>query len=938
MKDRLFSRSDFGWSAICALISFSVYVWTAAPNVTLGDSGEFLTAAAHFGVPHPTGYPLWTFLAWLFQLLVPIGNIAWQVNLFSGFCGAITVGLTCTLACNSLRWIYGPNSAWPIVAAVSNSLLLAFSVSIWSQATITEVYTMHSLLIALCFGSLYVLIRRPASKLALLAPFFFLTLSFAHHQLTLPLVPLPLLVIILLRRRIFWDLLVAGSLTVLLGYLLFAILSGSHEVLQTAIRFVFCVAAALGILVWVKRGRIRWWLIAFLPFVVGAGMLPYIYLPIAARTNPPMNWGYARDLDGIYYSFNRSQYSGSLSDFSLSSLGKLMGVTASEKIDTVGSAGRTKTGIPRLKEAQTSVQFYWEKMMGSFTPFCVLFYFSTLLLVLRQPLPIRTWIYLLHLGFILAAFVLMLWVGYQVDNASWDLQMPWHAYDYFIFALLSALGAGGCLTWWATRFPRLGWMGYAILLLPVFTFFSNYNECSQRNHWFGWMFGHDMLADLPKGSIMIGGTDPGRFVPTYMIFGESPQPKGSKRDPDFDRRDLYIITQNALGDPHYMNYLRDQYTAERPTPNAFERWLGRDKAYPEARLILPSGEECAELIKQAFAEKAATGKTLEEDNSTLPFSVVLHWIWEKNRDAHDFFIEESFSMTWTYDYATPHGLCYQLHKTKVAKITDEEVRQDFAFWKNYKTKLLSDREFAYDYDAQRSFSKLRVSIANIYRHRKMMKEAEAAYREALELWPANGDALYNLATILWDRGDNDEVIKVLSRALQDDINNISLWRLLNWAEERKKIAGSIRETEDKLSQQPKSGEMLRKLIGLYASVGETNKPKPLIDRALKDFSHDAEMMRFIIGYYSSNNDFTNTLIPARQLTEIDSSNAENFLLLARAYYVNQDKKGFYTNATKAIEIGGLPIRETLEEDPLFAPLQDDPDFKKLVGQRIPATK
>ncbi len=53
-----------------------------------------------------------------------------------------------------------------------------------------------------------------------------------------------------------------------------------------------------------------------------------------------------------------------------------------------------------------------------------------------------------------------------------------------------------------------------------------------------------------------------------MIFGESPQPAALKRDPNFDRRDLYIITQNALGESNYMKYLRDHYTAARPAPRA----------------------------------------------------------------------------------------------------------------------------------------------------------------------------------------------------------------------------------------------------------------------------------------------------------------------------------------------------------------------------------
>ena len=122
------------------------------------------------------------------------------------------------------------------------------------------------------------------------------------------------------------------------------------------------------------------------------------------------------------------------------------------------------------------------------------------------------------------------------------------------------------------------------------------------------MYGHDMLKDLPPDSVMIGGTDPGRFVPTYMIFGESPQPARNKRDRSFDRRDLYIITQNALGETNYMKYLRDQYTAARPKPsNALERWLGREGAYPSKPLVFPTEEETEEMVRIAAIKDQESG-------------------------------------------------------------------------------------------------------------------------------------------------------------------------------------------------------------------------------------------------------------------------------------------------------------------------------------------
>ena len=101
---------------------------------------------------------------------------------------------------------------------------------------------------------------------------------------------------------------------------------------------------------------------------------------------------------------------------------------------------------------------------------------------------------------------------------------------------------------------------YAILavlsLAPFYSVLSHWWENEQRGHLFGYWFGHDMFTppfevypEMDEGAILFGGTDPGRFNPTYMIFCESFLPSSKKpRDPDFDRRDVYLITQNALAD------------------------------------------------------------------------------------------------------------------------------------------------------------------------------------------------------------------------------------------------------------------------------------------------------------------------------------------------------------------------------------------------------
>jgi tetratricopeptide (TPR) repeat protein len=146
-------------------------------------------------------------------------------------------------------------------------------------------------------------------------------------------------------------------------------------------------------------------------------------------------------------------------------------------------------------------------------------------------------------------------------------------------------------------------------VMPIASALSHWAESEQRYHWFGYWFGHDMFTPPFKGSdgkplypemarntILFGGTDPGRFCPTYMIFCESfiPHSCQPKLDQHFDRRDVYLITQNALADGTYLDYLRAQYfRSHQHDPPFFSelvRTVLKDKDYQTnllAKLVSP---------------------------------------------------------------------------------------------------------------------------------------------------------------------------------------------------------------------------------------------------------------------------------------------------------------------------------------------------------------
>lgn len=933
--ERTFDRADLAVGALAALVGFAVYFWTAAPSVTLLDSGEFITAGQHFGVPHPTGYPLWTILAWLIHLL-PFGNAAWKINLLSGVCGAFAVGLAAALCRSSLRWMLpaaaGRTRGLATTASLTGAWLFAFSLSMWSQAVIAEIYTLHALLVGLTLAATYAWMRRPQSLPRLLSIFLFLSLAFSNHQLTIALAPLPFLAVFIVRRRIFWDLVVAALLTAELFYLALAIFSRDPVVLKAAMRAFYCLALFTAVYVVLRKNRVRWRLIALVPVAAALGMLPYAYMPFASSTNPPMNWGYTRDAKGFFYSFNRSQYQGSLTAQSLRVLGPFVGVPKKADVAPPGplQPPRQKPSS-RMQQLGNWTGFFLLQLLKSFTPLAAVACLAALAAMFFLPDPRhRAWLGLLFSAFVLAAFLQPLLDNATTDASGWWLQMPYHTYTNWIFGVLCGMGFFISLAPLLARFPGFRPGMFALLFLPVVPLWTNYGPASQRDHWFGWQFGHDMLKDLPKGSVVIGGTDPGRFVSTYMIFGESLQPGAVKKDPAFDRRDLYIITQNALGDPFYMEYLRDHYSSARPrVKNGFERWLGRKHTYPEPFLVLPSRKDVDQAVAAAATPDPVTGRRLETVPGILPFSAVLHWIWNQNRGAHDFFVEESFALEWTYDYAIPHGLLYRMNKTKLEKLPEDAVKNDFAFWADYKKRLLDDPKFHADFDARRSFSKLRSTAGNIYRHWKMFPEAERAYKEALELWPCEGNSLNSLMLLQWDRGEFDEILKYYDQAAREDPRGQSWKDLFAYALGRKKLQGEMESLQAILKTEPKNRDALKQLVTLCLQVSQNNLAEEYLNMGLKEHRDDPDFLRFAIGYFQLDKKSVKSLAPAQRLVEIEPANAVNFCLLARAWSMQANMPEFYNAATKAISLGGAAIREKIRRDPFFTRLADDPEFKTL---------
>ena len=206
-----------------SLFVFIIYLITLAPSVVQIDSGELAAVQATLGIAHPTGYPLFTMIGYLFSLIpIPISKIL-QLNILAAIYCSTAVGVFTY----TVKYCLDNFSAFKkkisnqkeaakkekkkgkhqvdktdikeelsenikLITAVFGGLTLAFSRTFWFQSTSVEVYSLHLLLITLI---ILFLLKAYINSLAddklthWLVFAFFLALGFSNHLTTLMILP-----------------------------------------------------------------------------------------------------------------------------------------------------------------------------------------------------------------------------------------------------------------------------------------------------------------------------------------------------------------------------------------------------------------------------------------------------------------------------------------------------------------------------------------------------------------------------------------------------------------------------------------------------------------------------------------------------------------------------------------------------------------------------
>ena len=579
-------------------------------------------------------------------------------------------------------------------------------------------------------------------------------------------------------------------------------------------------------------------------FFAQLGVSFYVYMPIVSDLrNPPMNWGYPRTWEGFKHAIMRGQYEAI--GFQMPKAEVIINYFEDVRVqftDLLIPFALVPFAFGHWIVRKENRKAFWQWMIPALACFLLM---SVLLIGLANVKGDLQDGFIQKVKFISSHAMLALWIGYGLVFASG--------------ALVAFLARKG-------RLPRLlpALVALAVIVVSfVYPLVDNYcgeyqlgvNEVAfklggseQNGHTFGWQFGayqlegakavNEQLVEdeepLPDPtyppamepfSIFFGGTDPGRFVPTYMIYSAHFRP------------DIYLITQNALADSTYMSVERDLYgdeiwiPSEEDSADAFNIYVDEVQ-----RGIRPANGDL-QIMNGRVQVTGALG--VMEINGIL--TKMMH---DHDRLRHAFYVEESYVIPWMYPYLSPHGLIMKINAEKTS-YDAKRATQDKDFWDWYMRRLLNDPMYRRDFAGQKSFSKLRAAIAGLYVKQGHYREGAQAFREAVLLYPASPEATFRYAQeCLLPFQKYAVVLDLLDYTDRIDPNNRRTATMRSYVERVRRVRKTLEALERRAMDKtaPMTDAETFTLAQCYYELGRTRESAEII-RTLVEGLNDAQALR-----------------------------------------------------------------------------------------------
>ena len=583
-------------------------------------------------------------------------------------------------------------------------------------------------------------------------------------------------------------------------------------------------------------------------FFAQLGVSFYAYMPIVSDLrNPPMNWGYPRTWEGFKHAIMRGQYE---------AIGVPTFTGAGQFFDFIGKQmvhyfEDVKVQFTDLLLLFAPVPFiaghwvvrkehkktFWQWMGAAAACFLMMSFLLILLANVKGDVQDG---FIQKVKFISSHAMIALWIGYGLVFAGVLLVRFLPSATWLRFGKFSSESV-------TPRRVAYAFAGVSLLVAFIYPIVQNYTDdrmvfelggCEQNGHTFGWQFGayqldgakaiKDQLVadeeplpdpDWPEAmepfSIFFGGTDPGRFVPTYMIYAADYRP------------DVYLITQNALADDTYMSVERDLY--------GDEIWIPSKEDSGEAFNIYV--DEVQRGVRPANGDLRIENGKVQVTGALGVMEIngiLTKMMFDHDRLRHSFYVEESYVIKWMYPYLSPHGLIMKINRDETPYDASTAAK-DQDFWDWYTRRLLKDPMYRRDFAGQKSFSKLRAAIAGLYANQGRHAEAAQAFREACMLYPASPEAAFRYAQeCLLPFKKWDIALELMDYTDLIDPRNKRTATLRDFVKRIRELAAQVEVLEMKLRRNGKlSTQETFALAHAYYGMGRTMEAaqlvRPLID-------------------------------------------------------------------------------------------------------------
>ncbi len=573
----------------------------------------------------------------------------------------------------------------------------------------------------------------------------------------------------------------------------------------------------------------------------------------------------------------------------------------------------------------------------------------------------QRWLITSAVGFFSVSVIFLVFQNPQLDIQNLFIGRVQFIQSHALYALWLGYGILLSAAWLERMLGRMAlWPALvAGLLLPGVLLWQNaYDEeqlqivggAEQNGHDYGWQFGNwsldgvnaikedlqykypdpeefekqwaayptpDYPPPMTEGAIFYGGTDPGRFVPTYMIYSANVRP------------DVYLITQNALADNTFMNITRDLYG---------------DTIYIPS--LEDSNEAFRRYVDDVNAGRIQAGADIKIENGKVSVQgvggvmtingILAELIFKENKNKHDFYVEESYVIGWMYPYLTPNGLILKLNDEPLGSLPSDVVENDHKFWGWYTPWLLGQSTFTRDICARKSFSKLRSAIAGIYDYRRMYDEAEYAFKQSIELYPLSPESNFRLAQMYMNMQRFEDAENLIRSFSEQDPANDSAKGFLGQIENTRRMSARRVEIEKKQQEtQALSADEALELVSIYRLSGMQGAYQQLAARLVSDTNLPLQHVLSLAGLFATDQRIDGLVFALEQYTRREKGNLDVWLDLAAAYsFLHRDAEAIQA-AREAIGIGGDQARDAILKDQRFQPLATNREFRALFPRQFP---